>query len=134
MEKPHYNQPITADNIETALQHYFKNIAKVYKFDSNNRSGLKQILQQITEYEEVKGMHDIEALLESDLLLVCEKAKRTPRHTQIEILDYILAANLPLWRKRRFEKYTVVPSQILRSIIIAKEKANVQVAPKTSRK
>lgn len=133
MEKPHYNQPITAENIETALVFYCNK--QELNFKRGNKTALDKITSLIIDDpEEITSMHDIEAILENDLALVCGQLEKwkIPLSPPL-ILQYALAANLPLWKKRFLNKFskgqifkingtTIQVSQILQLIIKAKQK------------
>jgi hypothetical protein len=126
MEKPHYKQPITADNIETALQFYFAKSEYNYRI---NDIALRSMTEHIlNDREEIKNMHDIEAVLHNDLALVVEvliKSDRVNIHTQTSILSYILAANFPRWERDFFKKHGNRP-KILQRI---KDAKNTIIAP-----
>ncbi|MBL7691369.1 MAG: hypothetical protein JNM41_07235 [Flavipsychrobacter sp.] len=118
MEKPHYKQPITSDNIETALQFYLDKHPEVkYRKVAQNSSEAEKkefelMMACINELIPNPSMYDIEALLEEYIPLFIPKITYTVNFnspgargnllTRIEILNYILTAALPqYWKKYR---------------------------------
>ncbi len=104
MVKPRYK--ITTDNIETALQSYC--MSKAYT--QSGKATIEKMVLQIATCPEPSFMDEIEELLENDLRYVHKaiEASSDPgsggyrwsgEHTsQVHVLDFILAANLPSWK------------------------------------
>ena len=105
MNKPHYKQPITADNIETALQFYYQQNG--FKYDMKRPPALMEVAADIlTSPDEIRSMYDIEASLDNHLPIVCEVLKRLKiRAEPAMTLRYSLALDFPIWRKAFTKRY-----------------------------
>lgn len=116
MAKPHYKQPIIAENIETALQFYCE--AKGYKYKLGPQKALQDLTLRILDHpKEIKSMHDIESFLDNDLCMVCDVLKSEKAYvTQTSILDYTLAANLPSYGDSFKSRVGQIPKNVLEKI------------------
>jgi len=124
MEKPRYR--ITTDNVETAIQFYF--MGKAYTHSS--RAAIEKKVQQIDTCPELSFIDDIEALLESDMKYVYKaiQGSSDPRMglyawssppSQAEVLDFILAANVPSWKLM----YNIIKTRAIVKLIQAYKKS-----------
>lgn len=123
MNKPHYKQPVTATNIETALQFYYEQ--KGLKYALKRTSALIDVTTDILDnHEEIKSMYDIEGALDGNLLLVHNVLKVLKIRTEpTTTLRYTLALSYPLWRKSFIHKYYTGKT------VIAMEKAKAKELP-----